>query len=74
MKYGSAWSGRVFEWKESGNIWRSESETLYITLGKWHDERLKAFVLYTTYPYHKVGQMIELRPSDRMWVEAKRIA
>lgn len=73
MRYDAAWPGRVFEWKEEGNLWRPGSETLYVTLNRWTEERLKVLVLHSTYAYHKAGQVIVLRTSDRLWVEAKRI-
>lgn len=77
MRFDAAWPGRVFQWVDKGTAWRAESESLYVVLSKWtppgSSAHLKILVLHTTYPYHTPASIMELRPSDRMWVEAKRI-
>lgn len=75
MKPTDAHMGRVFLWEHRG--YGGTYQTVFVTLGNWSpnpDARLRIVVLETTYPYHSVGALMELRSNDAMWKEAKRIA
>lgn len=76
--------GRCYHW-EFVSRWvltAVKYETFYVSLGSWGSRghrkgrraRTTVLIIYTTYPYHKIGEVLDLRRTDDLWQMAKRFA